>query len=79
MAIEYPGYMQSMHRFWLDGVVDPASGIVDTGGVALAIKNATATNPYTGLTGYDPTTDVAAMATAIGTAVAMAATSVVGS
>lgn len=66
MAIEYPTYMQDMHRFWLDGTVS-GSSIVDTGGVALQIKNAIATNPFTGLTPYDPTTDIAAMATAIST------------
>jgi hypothetical protein len=62
MAIEYPSYMQNIHNFWLDGTGDH-----DAGGVGLAIANASATNPYTGLTGYDPTTDVAAMATAIAT------------
>lgn len=64
MAIEYPAYMQDMHRFWLDGTVS-GSSIVDTGGVALAIKTALATNPFTGLTPYDPTDDVTAMGTAI--------------
>ena len=69
MAIEYPSYMQDMHQLWLDGVV--AGTATTTGGVALAIKNAIATNPFTGLTPYDPTTDVAAMASAISTFAAL--------
>ena len=63
MAIEYPGYMQDMHQLWLDGVV--VGTAVETGGVALAIKNARTTNPFTGLTGYDPATSITAMAAAI--------------
>ena len=63
MAIEYPSYMQNMHELWLDGVV--VGTAVETGGVALAIKNARTTNPFTGLTGYDPGTDITAMAAAI--------------
>jgi hypothetical protein len=66
MAIEYPAYMQDMHRFWLDGTVS-GSTIVDTGGLALRIKDALTTNPFTGLTPYDPTNDVTAMGTAIST------------
>ena len=63
MAIEYPTYMQDMHQFWLDGVV--AGSAVETGGVALAIKNARTTNPFTGLTAFNPATSVTAMAAAI--------------
>jgi hypothetical protein len=64
MAIEYPGYMQVQHEFWLDG---GGTGADDTKGLTLAIKNALATNPYLNLVAYNPATDVAAMATAIST------------
>ena len=62
MAIEYPSYMQIQHEFWLDG---GGTGADDTKGLTLAIKNAITTNPFTGLTGYNPTTDIASMASAI--------------
>lgn len=62
MAIEYPGYMQIQHEFWLDG---GGTGADTTKGLSLAIKNGTTTNPYTGLTGYNPATDIAKMASAI--------------
>lgn len=64
MAIEYPSYMQIQHEFWLDG---GGTGADDTKGLSLAIKNAITTNPYTGLTGYDPSTNIASMVTAIDT------------
>ena len=65
--VEYPDYMSQAHRWWIDGVVtdwDDAD-IVDTGGMTKAIKDAIADNPFTGLTGYDPTTDVTSMTSAI--------------
>jgi len=63
MAIEYPSYMQDQHQFWLNGT---GSGVA-TGGVALQIANALAANPYTSLTGYDPSTDITAMESALST------------
>jgi hypothetical protein len=58
--VDYPTYMQTVHSHWLDG-----TGSIGAGGVELAITQALAANPFTGLVGYNPTTDVAAMATAI--------------
>ncbi len=50
--IEYPTYMQTIHSTWLTAV-------------ASAITTAAGTNPFASTTGYDPATDITAMATAI--------------
>lgn len=65
--VEYPDYMSQAHRWWIDGVVTDwdTADIVDTGGMTKAIKDAIAANPFTGLTGYNPTTDVTSMTSAI--------------
>lgn len=66
--VDYPTYMMNVHEFLLDGTTD-AGGAVETGGILLQIKTAIGTggNPYTSLTAYNPTTDIASMATAIAT------------
>lgn len=61
--IDYPTYMQTVHSYWLDGT----AGAGTTGGLTKAINDALSTNPFTGLTGYDPATDITSMATAIST------------
>lgn len=58
--VDYPAYMQTVHHYWLDGTAGPGSG-----GLVDAINDALADNPFTGLTGYDPATDITAMAAAI--------------
>lgn len=58
--VDFPAYMQTVHHYWLDGTAGPGSG-----GLVLAINNALANNPFTGLTGYDPSTDITNMAGAI--------------
>ena len=65
--VEYPDYMSQAHRWWIDGVTTnwDTAAIVDTGGMTKAIKDAIAANPFTSLTGYDPTTDVTSMTSAI--------------
>ena len=50
--IEYPTYMQTQHETWLTAMAGLIAG---------------ATNPFTGLAAYDPTTDLTAMGTAIST------------
>ena len=63
--VDYPTYMQSIHRYFLDATV--TSSVPSTsGGLVKKINDAIAANPFSTLTGYDPTTDVAAMLTAIG-------------
>jgi hypothetical protein len=62
--VDYPAYMQAVHAYWLDGT--PGS-VGTTSGLTKTINTALTANPFTGLTGYDPTTDAAAMATAIAT------------
>lgn len=65
--VEYPDYMSQAHRWWIDGVITnwDTADIVDTGGMTKAIKDAVAANPFTSLTGYNPTTDVTSMTSAI--------------
>ena len=58
--VDYPTYMQTVHSYWLDGTAGAGSG-----GLVQAINSALAANPFTGLVGYDPTTDITAMDTAI--------------
>ena len=58
--VEYPSYMQTVHHYWLDGTAGAGSG-----GLVQAINSALAANPFTSLTGYDPTTDITAMENAI--------------
>ncbi len=60
--VDYPTYMRNVHQHWLDG-----SNSIGTGGLEAAITSAIASNPFTSLTGYDPTTDIAAMLAAITT------------
>jgi len=58
--VDYPAYMQTVHHYWLDGTAGAGSG-----GMVQAIDTALAANPFTGLTGYDPGTDVTAMEAAV--------------
>lgn len=58
--VDYPTYMQTVHSYWLDGTAGAGSG-----GLVQAINSALAANPFTGLVGYDPATDITAMDTAI--------------
>jgi hypothetical protein len=62
--VDYPGYMQAVHAYWLDGT---AGTVGTTSGLTHIINDAVTTNPFTGLTGYDPGTAVTAMAAAITT------------
>lgn len=50
--VTYPAYMETIHSTWLSAV----SGLIST-----AVSN----NPFTGLTGYNPSTDITAMEAAI--------------
>jgi hypothetical protein len=72
MAIEYATYMQDIHNMWLDGVKNGAA--VDSGGIAASMVTAIAANPYSAMTGYDPATDVTAMASAVTALAAVVAT-----
>lgn len=54
-AVSYPAYMEAAHSTWVTAVG------------ALIVAGAAGDNPYTGITAYDPTTDLAANATAVGT------------
>jgi hypothetical protein len=60
-TIDYPAYMKTIHGLLLDGggADTPSSSVVD------CINTALATSPYTGLTAYDPDTDITAQETAI--------------
>lgn len=50
--VTYPAYMETMHSTWLTALDSQ-------------ITTAVGSNPFTGLVGYNPATDVAAMASAI--------------
>jgi len=50
--VSYPAYMETIHSTWLNALNS-------------VITSAVASNPFTGLVGYDPATDVTAMGTAI--------------
>jgi hypothetical protein len=64
--VDYPKYMSAVHQYWLDGVTTWDSLTISTGGgMVAAINTAIAANPFGSITGYDPTTDLAAMVTAI--------------
>jgi hypothetical protein len=60
--VDYPAYMQGVHNYWLDGT---AGTVGTSSGLTHLINDAVTTNPFTGLTGYDPGTDVTAMVAAI--------------
>jgi hypothetical protein len=67
-TIDYPAYMKTVHGLLLDGggADTPSSSVVD------CINTALATSPYTGLTAYDPDTDITAQESAITTFSALA-------
>jgi len=58
--VDFPDYMKDVHAYWLDGTTG-----CGTGGLVNSIGVAIAGNPFAGLTGYDPSSDITAMEAAI--------------